>query len=326
MPQMKISHFFSSGGLVALAAALAIGAAPAAARDNDQREARNAGNNAFEQRVRVRAERSDGRAERAARQQRNATPPQRTEQRAAPQQRAAPPQRTEQRAAPQQANRSVWSRQNDARRAAAATERSGRDANRSGNSNRDGDRSGGTRSANRGDRNAGNAQGGRSPTYVDPNRNTTYRDPRRTTDGRRDNDRNWRDGRNDNDRNDRNWRDNRRDNDRDWRDSNREHRQWDRRWRDNNRYNWHNYRDRNRTTFHIGAYYSPYRNYNYRRLSIGLFLDSLFYSNRYWISDPWRYRLPEVYGPYRWVRYYDDALLIDTYSGEVVDVIYDFFW
>jgi len=26
------------------------------------------------------------------------------------------------------------------------------------------------------------------------------------------------------------------------------------------------------------------------------------------------------------VRYYDDVLLIDTYTGQVVDVIYDFFW
>ncbi|WP_409574764.1 RcnB family protein [Sphingopyxis sp. PET50] len=33
-----------------------------------------------------------------------------------------------------------------------------------------------------------------------------------------------------------------------------------------------------------------------------------------------------AYGGYRWVRYYNDALLVDTYSGEVVDVIYDFFW
>ena len=32
------------------------------------------------------------------------------------------------------------------------------------------------------------------------------------------------------------------------------------------------------------------------------------------------------HGPYRWVRYYDDVLLVDIYSGEVVDVIYDFFW
>ena len=50
------------------------------------------------------------------------------------------------------------------------------------------------------------------------------------------------------------------------------------------------------------------------------------YGNRYWINDPWQYRLPEAYGPYRWVRYYDDALLVDIYSGEVVDVMYDFFW
>ena len=52
----------------------------------------------------------------------------------------------------------------------------------------------------------------------------------------------------------------------------------------------------------------------------------MFFGSRYQINDPWRYRLPAVYGPYRWVRYYDDVLLVDIYSGEVVDVIYDFFW
>lgn len=46
----------------------------------------------------------------------------------------------------------------------------------------------------------------------------------------------------------------------------------------------------------------------------------------YWIDDPWTYRLPEVYGPYRWVRYYNDALLVDVDSGEVIDVIHDIFW
>ena len=76
----------------------------------------------------------------------------------------------------------------------------------------------------------------------------------------------------------------------------------------------------------MGRYYSPYNNWSYRRLSSGFFLDSLFFSNRYWINDPWQYRLPAADGPYRWVRYYDDVLLVDIYSGEVVDVIYDFFW
>ncbi|MCP5397341.1 MAG: RcnB family protein [Sphingomonadaceae bacterium] len=78
--------------------------------------------------------------------------------------------------------------------------------------------------------------------------------------------------------------------------------------------------------YRLGRYYAPYRDYYYSRISIGFYLDSLFYSNRYWVSDPWQYRLPPVYGPYRWVRYYDDVMLVDIYSGEVVDVIYDFFW
>ena len=38
------------------------------------------------------------------------------------------------------------------------------------------------------------------------------------------------------------------------------------------------------------------------------------------------YRLPPAYGGTRWIRYFDDALLVDTYSGEVIDVIHDFFW
>ena len=51
-----------------------------------------------------------------------------------------------------------------------------------------------------------------------------------------------------------------------------------------------------------------------------------YYQPDYWLDDPWQYRLPPVYGPYRWVRYYDDALLVDIYSGQVVDVIDNFFW
>ena len=101
---------------------------------------------------------------------------------------------------------------------------------------------------------------------------------------------------------------------------------WNRDWRRDNRYDWRGWRSSNRDVFRLGTYYAPYRNYSYRRLSSGFYLDTLFFGSRYWINDPWQYRLPPAYGPYRWVRYYDDALLVDTYSGEVVDVIYDFFW
>ena len=104
------------------------------------------------------------------------------------------------------------------------------------------------------------------------------------------------------------------------------HVNWNRGWRDDHRYDWHDYRNSHRSVYHLGTYYSPYRSWSYRPLSIGFYLDPLFYSSSYWIDDPYQYRLPEAYGPYRWVRYYDDALLVDIYSGEVVDVIHDFFW
>jgi hypothetical protein len=101
---------------------------------------------------------------------------------------------------------------------------------------------------------------------------------------------------------------------------------WDRSWRNDRRYDWQSHRTRYNSYYRMPRYYSPYRDWNYRRLSIGFSLWPLFYSERYWINDPWEYRLPDVYGPYRWVRYYDDALLVDVTSGEVVDVIENFFW
>ena len=101
---------------------------------------------------------------------------------------------------------------------------------------------------------------------------------------------------------------------------------WNRDWRRDNRYAWQSYRNQHRDVFRIGRYSSPYNNWSYRRLGVGFFLQPLFFSQNYWIDDPWMYRLPEAYGPYRWVRYYDDALLVNIYDGEVVDVIYDFFW
>lgn len=101
---------------------------------------------------------------------------------------------------------------------------------------------------------------------------------------------------------------------------------WSRDWRRDNRYDWRSWRNTNRHVYHLGHYRAPYRDWSYRRLSIGFFLQPLFFGSTYWIDDPWMYRLPPAYGPYRWVRYYDDALLVDIYDGQVVDVIYDFFW
>ncbi|WP_245409656.1 RcnB family protein [Allosphingosinicella vermicomposti] len=102
-------------------------------------------------------------------------------------------------------------------------------------------------------------------------------------------------------------------------------RDWSRSWRNDRRYDWQRYRYSNRNAYRVGRYYAPYR-HNYSRFSIGFFLGQPFYGSRYWINDPWQYRLPPAYAGTRWVRYYDDVLLVDMYSGEVIDVIYDFFW
>lgn len=101
---------------------------------------------------------------------------------------------------------------------------------------------------------------------------------------------------------------------------------WSNNWRNDRRYDWRSYRNQNRNYYSPGRYYSPYRGHSYRRFGIGISIGSGFYGSRYWINDPWQYRLPAAYGPYRWVRYYDDVLLVDLRSGRVVDVIYDFFW
>lgn len=145
------------------------------------------------------------------------------------------------------------------------------------------------------------------------------RDGIRTRDGDR-RDGNWRDGRGD-------WQSNDRNRDRsDWRNRDGDgDRRWTSQWRNDRRYDWRNYRDRNRSTFRIGRYYDPY-GYGYRRFSIGFSLFPSYYQSNYWLDDPWQYRLPPAYGPYRWVRYYDDALLVNIYSGEVVDAIHGFFW
>ena len=104
-------------------------------------------------------------------------------------------------------------------------------------------------------------------------------------------------------------------------------RRWDNGWRQDRRYDWYSYRSHYGDRYRLGRYYAPRGwSYGYSRYSIGIFLNSLLYDQSYWIDDPWSYRLPPAYGTLRWVRYYDDALLVDIRDGYVVDVIHDFFW
>jgi hypothetical protein len=100
---------------------------------------------------------------------------------------------------------------------------------------------------------------------------------------------------------------------------------WRNDWRRDSRYDWRSHRSRNRSLFRVGFYHDPF-GYNYRRFGYGYQIYPAYYSSRYWLNDPFMYRLPPAWGPYRWVRYWDDAVLVDTRNGMVVDVLYGFFW
>ena len=72
-----------------------------------------------------------------------------------------------------------------------------------------------------------------------------------------------------------------------------------------------------------GQWRAPFRYYSFRD---GARIAPQYYGSRYFISDPWRYRLPPAGYGQRWVRHYDDMLLVDTRRGYVVRVIRNFFW
>lgn len=185
-------------------------------------------------------------------------------------------------------------RENMARATDASRDRTDRaDRNRDDNRNRDGN--------SRWDR---NRDGDRTFNRGDRDRNLD-----RDRDNRNDGNRRWTSDRRD--WNGRDW--DRRDNDR-----------WDRNWRNDRRYSWQDYRNHNRNIFRQGRYDSRH-GYSYRRWSPGYRFDPFFYSSSYWINDPFYYRLPPAYGPYRWVRYFDDVVLVDTRDGEIIDIIYSFF-
>jgi Ni/Co efflux regulator RcnB len=99
-------------------------------------------------------------------------------------------------------------------------------------------------------------------------------------------------------------------------------------WRNQNaRSNWQQYR-RNYNSprrFHVGVYHGP-RGYNYRRYSYGQHLPSAYYARPFWLLNAIAYGLFSPPPGLIWVRYGDDALLIDQYTGEIVQVRYDVFY
>jgi Nickel/cobalt transporter regulator len=97
------------------------------------------------------------------------------------------------------------------------------------------------------------------------------------------------------------------------------------RWRKDRRYDWYKHRNRYWWLFQLGWYSDPF-GWGYQPYGIGWRMWPSYYSSQYWLNDPWQYRLPYAPAGTRWIRYWDDAVLVDTWSGQVVDVIYNFFW
>ncbi len=85
----------------------------------------------------------------------------------------------------------------------------------------------------------------------------------------------------------------------------------------------HVYRAEHR--YHWGVYVRPHGWY-YRNWVFGQHLPRIFWASNYWITSYWMYGLAIPPEGYVWVRYGDDAILIDRETGEILQVIYGIFY
>jgi Ni/Co efflux regulator RcnB len=91
------------------------------------------------------------------------------------------------------------------------------------------------------------------------------------------------------------------------------------------RQDWRDYRRSHRQVYRRPAYVGP-RGYVYRPVSVGYRFAPMYYSSRYVIADPYRYRLPMAHRGARWIRYGNDVVLVDIRTGRVLEVHNRFFW
>jgi Ni/Co efflux regulator RcnB len=77
--------------------------------------------------------------------------------------------------------------------------------------------------------------------------------------------------------------------------------------------------------FHWNTYNRP-SGWYYRRWGYGQIFPSIFWGRNYWIDDYWMFDLLIPPYGYVWVRYGDDALLINRRTGMVLQVRYGVFY
>jgi Ni/Co efflux regulator RcnB len=106
---------------------------------------------------------------------------------------------------------------------------------------------------------------------------------------------------------------------RELREDRRDYRQ-DRNWGNND---WRGYRQSNRDAYRGGNWRSDYR---YQAFRPGITLGFGYYQPRYYVNDYNRYRLANPGFNRRWVRHYNDVLLVDIRTGRVITVHRNFYW
>jgi Ni/Co efflux regulator RcnB len=75
-----------------------------------------------------------------------------------------------------------------------------------------------------------------------------------------------------------------------------------------------------------GGYYRAPRGYHYRRWSYGEHLPSTYFIRAYWITNYYDYGLGYPPEGCVWIRYGNDAILIDEATGEILEVVYGQFY
>ena len=66
-------------------------------------------------------------------------------------------------------------------------------------------------------------------------------------------------------------------------------------------------------------------NFRYQRFATGARIQPAYYGSRYVIADYGRFHWAKPGVNQRWVRHYNDALLVNTRNGRVVKVVYNAF-
>lgn len=93
--------------------------------------------------------------------------------------------------------------------------------------------------------------------------------------------------------------------------------------RQDRREDWREYRQRNRNLYRAPAFRAPFR---YQRFGVGASINARYWGDSYRVNNYARFRLPQPGRYQRYVRHYNDLLLVNTRTGRVVRVYNGFYW